>query len=191
MFLQNKNQIRQNILSLRNNLLELDRLHLQNIIAERFNKLILPVIQEKNSIAIYYPTNAELDILSVLEKTSMKLCLPVIEHLSKILKFYPWEAANQVHPSKYAKNILEPAIQLEAIIPEVVIAPLIACDLQGNRIGSGMAMYDATIAALRVKNPQLIYIGICYDFQVLDHIPAEDHDQKLDIILTESKLIYR
>lgn len=189
MFLQNKNQIRQHVVSFRSNLLELDKLNLQNTIANRFNQFILPLIREKNSIAIYYPANLELNILPALEKISMKLLLPVIDHSSKMLKFYPWKSTDKVRPSKYIKNILEPSIQLEAVIPDVVIAPLIACDVQGNRIGSGKAMYDTTIAALRIKNPQLIYIGICYDFQVVDYIPVEEHDQKLDIILTESRII--
>lgn len=189
MFSQNKNQIRQTILSLRNNLPELERKRLQNLIVKRFNHLALPIIKEKELIAAYYATTYELNIQPVLEKISIKLSLPVINQSSKLLKFYPWTNSDEVAPSKYAKNILEPVIQLESVIPDVVIAPLIACDLQGNRIGSGKAMYDSTIENLRLQNPQLIYMAICYDIQLLNSVPAEPHDQKLDIILTESRMI--
>lgn len=189
MFSQDKKQIRQNILSLRNNILELEKQRLQCLIAKRFNQHIFPIIKEKKFIAAYYPTTYELDILTVLNKTSIKLLLPVMNQSSKMLKFYAWEPSDKVIPSKYAKNILEPADQLRSMMPDVVIAPLIACDLQGNRIGSGRAMYDHTIENLRLLNPGLVYMAICYDFQLLDFVPTEVHDQKLDIILTESRMI--
>jgi 5-formyltetrahydrofolate cyclo-ligase len=191
MFSQDKKQIRQTILSLRNNLPKLEKQRLQPLIAKQFEQLILPIIKKKNLIATYYPTAYELNILPILEKTSVKLSLPVINQSSRLLKFYPWNISDKISSSKYAKYILEPVSQLEPIIPDVVIAPLIACDLQGNRIGSGKAMYDNTIEELRLQNPQLIYMAICYDFQLLDSVPTESHDQKLDIILTESRMIRR
>lgn len=191
MFSQDKKQIRQTVLSLRKNLPEIEKQRLHFLIAKQFKKLILPIISEKKLVAAYYPTTYELDILTVLKKTSIKLLLPVINKSSKILKFYPWKPSDEVISSKHAKDILEPASQLEPIIPDIIIAPLVACDLHGNRIGSGKAMYDCTIEKLRVQNPEIIYMTICYDFQLLDSVPTEPHDQKLDIILTESRMIRR
>lgn len=191
MFSQNKKQIRQDILSLRNNLPEIEKHSLQNLIAKQFNQLILPIIEKKNLIATYYPIASELNIQPFLERTLIKLALPVINQSSKFLKFYPWSPSDKVSSSKYAEKILEPLIQLNPVNPDVIIAPLIACDLQGNRIGSGKAMYDNTIERLRTQNPELIYMAICYDFQLLDSVPTESHDQKLDIILTESRMIRR
>ena len=190
MSLQNKAQIRKNILAIRNNLPESEKLHLQNLIAKNFDKLITPIIMKKTIIATYYPVGSELDILPMLlDKLSTKLSLPVMKSSTKILEFCSWKISDKLSHSKYAKNILEPEVKSAEVIPDVVIAPLIACDIHGHRIGSGRGMYDATIAHLRAYNPNLLYVGICYDFQLLKHIPAEEHDQKLDIILTESRMI--
>ncbi|MCT4634805.1 MAG: 5-formyltetrahydrofolate cyclo-ligase [Rickettsiales bacterium] len=191
MFSQDKKQIRKTIISLRNNLPELERQRLQLSIAKQFKELILPIIGEKKLVAVYYPTKYELDILTVFKKTSIKLLLPVINQSSKVLNFYSWKLSDKITLSKYAKDIKEPYFQLDPIIPDVVIAPLIACDLQCNRVGSGKAMYDYTIEKLRRQNPKIIYMTVCYDFQLLDSVPTEPHDQKLDIILTESRIIRR
>ena len=191
MFSQNKNKIRQDILAIRNNLSRIERHYLQNLLSKRFNQLILPLIKNAKTIASYYPIASELDSLSSLEGTASKLLLPVMDNSSKILKFYPWKSSDEMKLSKYAKNILEPLAQFSPVIPDVVIAPLIACDQYGNRLGSGKAMYDNTISQLRIQNPQLIYMAICYDFQLLEEIPTEIHDQKLDIILTELRIVIR
>ncbi len=191
MFSQNKNKIRQDILAIRNNLSQMERHYLQHLISERFNQLIFPLIKNATTIASYYPIASELDCLSILEGTSSKLLLPVMNSSSKILKFYPWKSSDKMILSKHTKYILEPLAQRSPVIPDVVIAPLIACDQHGNRIGSGKAMYDNTISQLRIQNPQLIYMALCYDLQLLEEIPTEIHDQKLDIILTELRIIIR
>ena len=189
MVLQNKNQIRQTILSVRNNLSELEQVNIQHSLAERFYKFILPVIRNAKTIAAYYPAGSELNILPILSEISTELFLPVIKSSLEPLNFYPWKLGDKLVSSNYAPNILEPGEQLKDAIPDIIIAPLIACDLNGNRIGSGKAMYDITISKLREYNPNLIYMSICFDFQLLDSIPTEGHDQKLDIILTESRFI--
>ena len=80
MSLQNKAQIRKNILAIRNNLPESEKLHLQNLIAKNFDKLITPIIMKKTIIATYYPVGSELDILPMLlDKLSTKLSLPVMK----------------------------------------------------------------------------------------------------------------
>lgn len=188
MFLQKKEQIRQNILSIRNNLSKSIRSDMEKSLANRFNQFILPLFKDKKAIAAYYPFGTEIDILSILANISTKLLLPVIDSPGKPLKFYSWLPGDELCSSKYAKNILEPFDKKGEKLPDVVIAPLIACDLLGNRIGSGRAMYDITISSLRRQNPKLIFIGICYDFQLIDPLPTEVHDQKLDIILTELRI---
>lgn len=186
MFSLDKKQLRENILSIRNSLTKVERNIAETLIKERFKKLIAPLV--KDNIAIYYPIGSELNILKIVKDLPFKLLLPVINHSSKILKFYPWQLDEELVTSNHARNIFEPKQQKKEIIPNIVIAPLIACDLKGHRIGSGKAMYDNTIAHLRKINPNLIYIGICYDFQIIDKIPIEKHDQKLDIILSETQI---
>ena len=189
MFLLNKNQIRQNILHIRSKLPEEQKLELENIIAQRFKEFIKAFLSKQdNIIAGYYPVGSELNILQTLEKLPAKILLPVIGSSSKLLQFYFWSPLDKLCSSPYAPNILEPLVKTKEEIPGIIIAPLIACDLRGNRLGSGKAMYDVTVAHLRKQNSKLVYIGVCYDFQLIDELPAEEHDQKLDFILTDKRL---
>ena len=68
---------------------------------------------------------------------------------------------------------------------EVAFIPLVACDKNKNRIGFGKGYYDKFL-----KDKNCIKVGICYDFQVVDFIEPNPTDIPLDIIVTESGIIW-
>lgn len=186
--LLNKKQIRLEILKLRNDFVKHKQASLE--VAKNFYEYIDHVIAPGSTIAGYYPANSELNILPILEnlhKRKFNIVLPVIA--DEYIEFHQWNPSIEMLPSKYIPNILEPQKGEEYLIPDLVIAPLVACDYLGNRLGGGKGMYDKKITQLRMINPNLLYVGLCYDFQLLDNIPSENHDQKLNIIITESKKI--
>ena len=71
-----------------------------------------------------------------------------------------------------------------AASPDLIIAPLLAFDRTGGRLGQGGGHYDRTIEALRARG-SLFVIGLAYAGQEIDAVPREPHDQPLDAILTE------
>ena len=86
---------------------------------------------------------------------------------------------------KNSFGIDEPAkFEVSKITPNIAIIPLLACDKSGNRIGFGKGYYDKWLFG---KN--LVKIGVCYDFQVLESVPSEPTDIKLDYIVTEKEII--
>lgn len=91
--------------------------------------------------------------------------------------------------SKSSFGILEPNININSVFPidkiEVVVIPGIAFDIQGNRMGFGAGFYDRFL----IKNENMIKIAICYDFQLLNSIPNEPHDVKMDIIITDERVL--
>ena len=63
--------------------------------------------------------------------------------------------------------------------------PMLAFDRPGNRLGHGGGYYDTTLRALREKK-KITAVGVAYAQQaVLFSLPVEDHDEKLDWIITE------
>jgi len=68
---------------------------------------------------------------------------------------------------------------------DLVIVPVVGFDLSGNRIGYGGGYYDKFLAS----NQCLVKIGLSYDICEVESIPTEDHDQKLDMIITEDHVI--
>ena len=74
-------------------------------------------------------------------------------------------------------------------ILDVVIVPALAFDSKKNRIGFGGGYYDTFLEKVRQKNNKALFIGVCYDFQIIDNIPTEKHDVTLDFVVSESKII--
>ncbi|MCG2842412.1 5-formyltetrahydrofolate cyclo-ligase [Sandaracinobacter sp. RS1-74] len=81
------------------------------------------------------------------------------------------------------KGIPEPPAEAPLARPDVLLVPLLAADLRGNRLGQGGGHYDRTLAALRASGPVLA-IGIAFDLQLEAGIPAAPWDQPLDAIAT-------
>ena len=73
--------------------------------------------------------------------------------------------------------------------PKVLLVPLIAFDRALNRLGQGAGYYDRAIASLRQEG-EVQAIGIAYECQRLEMLPAEPHDQKLDLVITEDALYH-
>ena len=67
---------------------------------------------------------------------------------------------------------------------DAVIVPGIAFDIYKNRIGFGGGYYDKFLSGF-----EGIKIGICYDFQITELIPSDAHDIKMDIIVSDKRLL--
>ena len=71
---------------------------------------------------------------------------------------------------------------------DLVIVPGVAYDRKGNRVGRGKGFYDRLLSERR-KN--LTTIGVCYSFQLVDEIDAEDHDVAVDFVITDGHGVIR
>ena len=69
---------------------------------------------------------------------------------------------------------------------DLAIVPGLAFDKNGCRLGRGKGFYDRFLSAF----PGL-KCGLCWDFQLVEEVPHEAFDVKMDMIVTERKVIYR
>lgn len=69
---------------------------------------------------------------------------------------------------------------------EVALAPLLAVDEEGYRLGYGGGYYDAYFAA----HPALVRVGLCYEAQRTDRLPREAHDVPLHAVITERGIVH-
>lgn len=65
---------------------------------------------------------------------------------------------------------------------EAIVVPGVAFDRQNNRMGRGRGFYDRLLKS----TPNAVKIGVAYDFQLLDSIPVEPHDVKMNRVITEN-----
>lgn len=77
-------------------------------------------------------------------------------------------------------GVYEPSNTTEIELTEIdlILVPGLAFQLNGNRLGRGKGFYDKLL-----KNSKAYKIGICYSFQIVDHIPVDDWDETLDEIV--------
>lgn len=152
---------------------------------ELFVEALTP--QQDQVVAGYWPKGKEFDPTPILEHllhNNHTCALPVVEKGSKVLKFARW--AEDIKLSKGPFGIMQPEIDehTEWLEPDIFLVPLLAFDRRGYRIGQGGGYYDATLQAAR-EDRDITAVGVCYAKQaVLFNLPVEDHDQRLDWVIT-------
>ena len=109
-------------------------------------------------------------------------------HLKKQI-ILPTVVGDDIIPVEYGKdtnfavgdfNILEPQNEPYQGDFDLIVVPGVAFDLRGNRLGRGRGYYDRFLCHhLNVKR-----IGICFDFQLVDEVPSEDFDIRMDEVLS-------
>ena len=64
---------------------------------------------------------------------------------------------------------------------DLIIVPGVAFDRMGNRMGRGRGFYDRLLKT----TPTAVKVGLAFDFQILDHIPVEPHDIRMNLVISE------
>jgi len=85
------------------------------------------------------------------------------------------------------RGVREPPPGAAAIPPgalRAAVVPGLAFDAQGNRLGYGGGHFDRLLAQL---DPAAVVIGVAYDLQVVDALPAEAHDRPVRVVVTECR----
>lgn len=68
---------------------------------------------------------------------------------------------------------------------DVIVVPGVAFDPAGGRLGYGGGFYDALLRSVR----GVPRVGICFETQVVDRVPMEEHDERVDVLVTEERTI--
>ncbi len=146
--------------------------------------LSLPQIKKAKSILLYYPHKNEINTLPLINiflKQGKTVLLPKVQNQDIIPVIF--KDFSQLKEG-YA-GIKEP--EGESLPPEeidVVIVPGVAFDKKGHRLGYGKGYYDRFLSKTNASK-----IGLAYDFQIVDNLPAEEHDIPLDFIITPTQII--
>ena len=101
------------------------------------------------------------------------------------MDFFEWKNKDPLKINKY--GIAEP-ILAKKIYPDIIFVPLVGYDNHLNRLGYGGGYYDRYLEKIS-KFKKIFKIGLGFSFQKLKQIPINNHDKKLDLIITEKKII--
>jgi 5-formyltetrahydrofolate cyclo-ligase len=184
-----KKDIRNNVLGIRNQIppdirAEKD-LHIKGTLFS------LPEFNVAKIVLFYASFRSEVETLSLIRESlamGKRLVLPKVDAQNHALTLYEIKDMKELAPGYM--GIPEPDLPDErcAVIENIDLAiiPGAAFDLQGNRLGYGAGYYDNLLSRGSRRIP---IIALAYDEQLVDSIPAEKHDVRVDIIVTDMRVI--
>ena len=128
----------------------------------------------------YLPYNQEVRTVPILEQAlrdGKKVAVPKV--YGDTMRFIYLDDLTQVVPSEM--GIPEPVADAPVARDEkaLVLMPGLAFDKKGNRMGYGGGYYDKFLA----EEPDHPTVALCYGFQMVEHIPTEDYDIPVDLVL--------
>lgn len=180
-FIMEKKEIRKKIKELRSMLSEMER---EAAAAQVFARLeATAAFQMADRILMYHSLPDELSTISFLRKwkDNKRFYLPRVNGVN--LDILPYD---ETRLELGSFHIEEP--QGESVVDpgeiELIIVPAVAYDRRGNRLGRGKGFYDRLLASTRAAK-----VGVGYEFQLLDEIPAEPHDVPMDMVITQHTTI--
>jgi 5-formyltetrahydrofolate cyclo-ligase len=146
-----------------------------------------PQLQSAHTILFYAPLPDELDVWLLLEKllpTKKTCALPAFDGAT--LTYSARRVTNletDIFTGKFGvSEPLSGCVEISLNQFDLVLVPGMAFDLSGHRLGRGQGYYDRILpAASGIK------CGVAYDFQLLEKIPAEAHDARVDFIVTPAR----
>lgn len=150
----------------------------------------LPQVAAASCVAAYVARPTEPPTVPLLERLASRgtqVLLPVLgDGLQRDWAWYTSPADLQVRapgrPPEPAGPTLSPAALTEA---EAIIAPALAVDTAGGRLGQGGGWYDRV---LRHAPPEVLIIAMVFPEEVYDArvrpLPTEKHDRPVDIVAT-------
>lgn len=133
-----------------------------------------------DTILLYHALPDEPDISSILRKWSKnkKMLLPAVIGNELELRCYRSDSDMQQGAYGIQESTGEAFSQYDEI--DLAIIPGVAFTHQGKRLGRGKGYYDRLLPKLK----NAYKIGICFPFQIVDDIPAEEHDVTMDEVLS-------
>lgn len=139
-----------------------------------------PAFRAANTILLYHSLKDEVDTHAFIRKWSRekRILLPVVTGDDLELRLYTGPEDLAVG----AYGIEEPtgALFTDYSAIGLIVVPGVAFDRNGNRLGRGKGYYDRLLPRI----PSAYKIGICFPFQVVDEVPAEPFDIRMDEIIT-------
>ncbi len=137
-------------------------------------------------VAFCWPVQNEPDLRPLIEewiaaeKPGFCALLPVVLDSRAALAFRTWSPASRLVEDRHG---IPTPLEGDFLAPDALLLPVNGFDPAGYRIGYGGGYFDRTLAAMK---PRPLAIGVGFELARVDSIHPEDHDQRLDAVVTEA-----
>jgi len=156
-------------------------------IAERI--LALPVIADANAVLLYGASAEEADpvvLESALRERGVRIAYPRVAG-PRLLELHWVDDPDAL--TEGAFGLTEPRPETPSVSihrVSAIVVPGIAFDADGNRLGFGGGFYDTLLEENEHLPPT---IGIAFDEQIVDHVPNDELDRPVDVVVTPTRTL--
>lgn len=144
--------------------------------------------RERPRVALFWPLEAEIDTRPLLHSLHWLGAMPLLSRMAgrgRPLTFFAWAPDLVLEPGPL--GVMEPPAG-EPVLPDIVLAPLLAFDRRGGRLGYGAGFYDMTFQDLASRGCRPLRIGFAFAAQEIDDVPMDASDVPLEGVVTEAGL---
>jgi 5-formyltetrahydrofolate cyclo-ligase len=150
--------------------------------------LELDEVRDASIVLVFMAMKTELDPAAaayVCLEEGIRIAVPVIDEASGELEAMEIESLDERHFAKAKLGILEPTggRRIRATEIDATIVPGLAFDRAGRRLGRGAGYYDRLLVRLPERCRT---IGFTLDRQVVERVPTDAGDQRVQMLVTES-----
>lgn len=145
------------------------------------------LLEDKTNILCYLAVNNEVAtklLIDDLQAKHKKVYVAAYDKDKGAYVFAEFDGWDNLAIGPY--DVRQPVDSPETEQIDMAILPGVAFDTKGNRLGYGKGVYDKLLAGMDCPK-----IGLAYDFQVVDALPTEPHDLKMDMVITEKRIVTR
>jgi len=187
---EDREALRQKILGARDGLSDKARQAKSMSVMQNF--WTLPGMQQWSTLFIYVNFRSEVETLELIKKCinrDIRVAVPLVDASAvRMIPLLIKDPEQDLVPGYY--NIPEPdpkkSLRLEPGEIDAAVIPGSVFDIHGGRLGYGGGYYDRFLLN---DAPQAKRIGLAFELQVVDKVPLEPHDQPLDILITEERIV--
>jgi 5-formyltetrahydrofolate cyclo-ligase len=154
------------------------------------NLLALPEVTGARTVLAYHAMPEEIDPAPAVERlrdTGAMIAYPRIE-APGVVALHLVTAETVLLPGPF--GLAEPPAGSPRVDPELVdvaLVPGVAFDASGRRLGYGGGYFDRLIPRLR---EDCAVLGIAFDMQIVDAVPAEEHDARVQAVVTPTRVVW-
>ncbi len=136
----------------------------------------------KGIIGGFAPMHDEVEWLLELDEFADRLAFPGTDENGAMI-FFQTRFDDLIATRVFGVTIKSPKTEASIVVPDLLLVPGLGFSRKGERLGRGKGFYDKYL-----ENFNGLKIGICTSEQILNEIPTEDHDIKMDGLITDSEV---
>ncbi len=187
-----KKILRKRILDIRNSMLQDEKKKKDNTIRNKF--LESDYYKASQNIFIYVSYSSEIDTIEIINKALIdgkRIFVPRTVFKNKLMDAVRIYSLDNMKKDRY--GILEPGQESSCINPDkldLIVVPGVAFDREGGRTGYGAGYYDRYFKKISdERKKEIKKVALAYDFQIVDKVPMDKQDVRIDCIITEREII--